>query len=231
MVETSYKNIIGQIFLLNKNDINFERKQKDHMNDKKIEKFLNDEVNNFYHLNDRYEEVASKIQFSERNSSLLHFKKGPFFAIVSTLSVAVIVLSSFIGYQICQINANDYNNSTLYAECINNSKDFLTENLDDHSEYPFLTYSPNKDSLLCIYSGIKENNKKYIYQILKKKRIYLTVDFICNSYTKTINLDNNETSPIIGFLNDDNFVINDNDIVYGNIYKDNSFLKKITINF
>lgn len=231
MVETSYKIIIGQIFLLNKNDINFERKQKDHMNDKKIEKFLNDEVNNFYHLDDRYEEAAFKIQFNERNSSLLHFKKGPFLAIVSTLSVAVIVLSSFIGYQINNLNDDRLQKETLYEECINNSKDFLNKNLDNCLEYPLFTYSPYENSLLCVYSGTKENDVKYIYQMINKDIISINIEFICKSYTKIITLDSNETSPIIGFLNDDSFVINDNDIVYGKIYKDNSFLKNITINF
>ena len=85
-----------------------------------------------------------------------------------------------------------------------------------------------------LYSGNKGSTELYVYQLYIENDANYKIEL--SNYTQAIVLNYNtgteeDDSPKLGILNSTNFVINDNDIMYGKIYIDNELVKNFTINF
>lgn len=207
------------------------------MDDNEISKILKQQVNEYYHLEDRYEEALEKIDFSKRpKNNILYIPRKPFIFILifaSALTIAATsIISGTIGYN---MEKNDSSPElSLYNNSVKEAEKYLNENLDNYNALPAYTYSVDNAYLFNIYSGKKDNSKVYIYQFANKNNNNFSIELSCNSYTKTLSYDsdtNENNLQNIGILNDANFIINDSDIMYGKIYIDNVLKKTITINF
>ena len=206
------------------------------MDDNEIKKFLTDSVNEYYHLEDRFDEVLERSKFRQRpKKPFVIIKKKKFIITTILLSLSVIAAGTCLGIVIGSDGCIDKNSASyIYNESISQAESFLNNNLDNYMQIPLYSYTLDTKCLINFYTGKKDNNKIYVYQIFNKLSSDVSVELTCNSYTKTLNFDKSIPDNLvstIGILNDSNFVINDNDIMYGNIYVDGILSRSITINF
>ena len=207
------------------------------MDDNEISKILKQQVNEYYHLEDRYEEALEKIDFSKRpKNNILYIPRKPFIFILifaSALTIAATsIISGTIGYNMD--NDNSSPELSLYNNSVKEAEKYLKENLTNYNLLPVYNYNIHDLYIFNIYSGKKEGLQKFVYQLKTEEAQNFSIELSCNSYTKTLSYtkDSNENnSQNIGILNDANFIINDSDIMYGKIYIDNVLEKTITINF
>lgn len=206
------------------------------MNEKEFRKKLIDSVNEYYHLEDRFEEVASKLQLvDDVCDDEFHFRKKPFILITVALSLLVILLTSIISCCVSYHSGLDKNAAAiLYQNSLREAKPFLDSNLDKYNNTPMYSITSNDNYLFNLYSGKNGSTELYVYQLYFKNDAKYKIEL--SNYTQAIVLNYNtgteeDDSPKLGILNYSNFVINDNDIMYGKIYIDNELVKNFTINF
>lgn len=204
------------------------------MKDKELVKFFLSDADEYYGLKEKKEEII-------KNNNVDNNKNGGFFSfprrkfiISSVVSCLLLVGAGFgIGYLIKGLdNENDYVDDSIYCKSTKESKEFFISNFygkDYNLEFSF-RYLNN--SIYNLYQ-IQDENKTIAFQIYSiNKDEEIVVNFE-NSRTSQKSIITKEVDSYnqISILNDSNFEIIANDVIYGEVYVDTNFVKNITINF
>lgn len=203
------------------------------MKDKELVKFFLSDADEYYGLKEKKEEII-------KNNNVDNNKNGGFFSfprrkfiISSVVSCLLLVGAGFgIGYLIKGLDSdNDYVNDSIYCKSIKESKEFFENNYSKIYFDIIFSYK-YKSCIFNIY--MSENNlEDYIFQCYSLTSTEkITVSFE-NSRTSQKSIFTKEVGSYnqISILNNSNFEIIANDVIYGEVYVDTNFVKNITINF
>ena len=202
------------------------------MKDKELVKFFLSDADEYYGLKEKKEEII-------KNNNVDNNKNGGFFSfprrkfiISSVVSCLLLVGAGFgIGYLIKGLDKNGFKYDELYKQSRGAIEEYLLNNYNNPKFINIYSINLNNDKLFSFYEN--ETKDIYIYQ--------------CSSLTSTekitISFENSRTSQKstitkevcsynqISILNNSNFEIIANDVIYGEVYVDTNFVKNITINF
>lgn len=202
------------------------------MKDKELVKFFLSDADEYYGLKEKKEEII-------KNNNVDNNKNGGFFSfprrkfiISSVVSCLLLVGAGFgIGYLIKGLDKNGFKYDELYKQSRGAIEEYLLNNYNNQKFINIYSINLNNDKLFSFYEN--ETKDIYIYQ--------------CSSLTSTekitISFENSRTSQKstitkevcsynqISILNNSNFEIIANDVIYGEVYVDTNFVKNITINF
>ena len=204
------------------------------MKDKELVKFFLSDADEYYGLKEKKEEII-------KNNNVDNNKNGGFFSfprrkfiISSVVSCLLLVGAGFgIGYLIKGLdNENDYVSDSIYYKSIEKSKEFFKNHNYNNDFEVIFSYKLLSNYIFNVYVE-KENLSNYFFQCYSLKSTEkITVSFE-NSRTSQKSIITKEVDSYnqISILNDSNFEIIANDVIYGEVYVDTNFVKNITINF
>lgn len=200
------------------------------MKDKELVKFFLSDADEYYGLKEKKEEII-------KNNNVDNNKNGGFFSfprrkfiISSVVSCLLLVGAGFgIGYLIKGLDNVKYNE--LYKQSRNEIEKYLLSNYNKQIFINVFSINLNNNEMFSFYEN--ENKDIIIYQcysLINTEKI--TVSFE-NSRTSQKSIITKEVDSYnqISILNDSNFEIIANDVIYGEVYVDTNFVKNITINF
>lgn len=203
------------------------------MKDKELVKFFLSDADEYYGLKEKKEEII-------KNNNVDNNKNGGFFSfprrkfiISSVVSCLLLVGAGFgIGYLIKGLdNENNFKYNELYKQSRNEIEKYLLSNYNKQIFINVFSFNLNNDEMFSFYEN--ENKDIVIYQCYSLTTTEkITVSFE-NSRTSQKSIITKEVDSYnqISILNNSNFEIIANDVIYGEVYVDTNFVKNITINF
>lgn len=203
------------------------------MKDKELVKFFLSDADEYYGLKEKKEEII-------KNNNVDNNKNGGFFSfprrkfiISSVASCLLLVGAGFgIGYLIKGLdNENDFKCSEIYKQSTNAIEKFFLENYNDQRFINIYSINLNDDEMFSFYEN--ENKDIIIYQcysLASTEKITVSFENSRTSQKSTIIKEIGSYNQI-SILNDSNFEIIANDVIYGEVYVDTNFVKNIAINF
>ncbi len=203
------------------------------MKDKELVKFFLSDADEYYGLKEKKEEII-------KNNNVDNNKNGGFFSfprrkfiISSVVSCLLLVGAGFgIGYLIKGLdNENDFKCSEIYKQSTNAIEKFFLENYNDQRFINIYSINLNDDEMFSFYEN--ENKDIIIYQcysLASTEKITVSFENSRTSQKSTIIKEIGSYNQI-SILNDSNFEIIANDVIYGEVYVDTNFVKNIAINF
>lgn len=203
------------------------------MKDKELVKFFLSDADEYYGLKEKKEEII-------KNNNVDNNKNGGFFSfprrkfiISSVVSCLLLVGAGFgIGYLIKGLDKNDYEDNSFYYKSIEESKEFFEKNFYNNDFDLIYSFKYLDNSIYNLYQ-IQDENKTIafqIYSISKNEKIVVNFENIRTSQKSIITKEVDSYNQI-SILNNSNFEIIANDVIYGEVYVDTNFVKNITINF
>ena len=202
------------------------------MKDKELVKFFLSDADEYYGLKEKKEEII-------KNNNVDNNKNGGFFSfprrkfiISSVVSCLLLVGSGFgIGYLIKGLDKNGFKYNELYVQSSNAIEKYFLENYNNQKFINIYSINLNDNEIFGFYEN--ENKNIIIYQCYSLTSTEkITVSFE-NSRTSQKSIITKEVGSYnqISILNDSNFEIIANDVIYGEVYVDTNFVKNIAINF
>lgn len=202
------------------------------MKDKELVKFFLSDADEYYGLKEKKEEII-------KNNNVDNNKNGGFFSfprrkfiISSVVSCLLLVGAGFgIGYLIKGLDNNSLKYNELYVQSSNAIEKYFLENYNNQRFINIYSINLNDNEIFGFYEN--ENKDIIIYQCYSLTSTEkITVSFE-NSRTSQKSIITKEVCSYnqISILNDSNFEIIANDVIYGEVYVDTNFVKNITINF
>ena len=202
------------------------------MKDKELVKFFLSDADEYYGLKEKKEEII-------KNNNVDNNKNGGFFSfprrkfiISSVASCLLLVGAGFgIGYLIKGLDKNGFKYNELYVQSSNAIEKYFLENYNNQRFINIYSINLNDNEIFGFYEN--ENKNTIIYQCYSLTNTEkITVSFE-NSRTSQKSIITKEVGSYnqISILNDSNFEIIANDVIYGEVYVDTNFVKNITINF
>lgn len=202
------------------------------MKDKELVKFFLSDADEYYGLKEKKEEII-------KNNNVDNNKNGGFFSfprrkfiISSVVSCLLLVGAGFgIGYLIKGLDKNGFKYNELYVQSSNAIEKYFLENYNNQKFINIYLINLNDNEIFGFYEN--ENKNIIIYQCYSLTSTEkITVSFE-NSRTSQKSIITKEVGSYnqISILNDSNFEIIANDVIYGEVYVDTNFVKNIAINF
>lgn len=202
------------------------------MKDKELVKFFLSDADEYYGLKEKKEEII-------KNNNVDNNKNGGFFSfprrkfiISSVVSCLLLVGAGFgIGYLIKGLDNNSFKYNELYVKSSNAIEKYFLENYNNQRFINIYSINLNDNEIFGFYEN--ENKDIIIYQCYSLTSTEkITVSFE-NSRTSQKSIITKEVCSYnqISILNNSNFEIIANDVIYGEVYVDTNFVKNITINF
>lgn len=202
------------------------------MKDKELVKFFLSDADEYYGLKEKKEEII-------KNNNVDNNKNGGFFSfprrkfiISSVVSCLLLVGAGFgIGYLIKGLDKNGFKYNELYVQSSNAIEKYFLENYNNQKFINIYSINLNNNEIFGFYEN--ENKDIVIYQCYSLTTTEkITVSFE-NSRTSQKSIITKEVGSYnqISILNNSNFEIIANDVIYGEVYVDTNFVKNITINF
>ncbi|CDC43740.1 unknown [Firmicutes bacterium CAG:449] len=202
------------------------------MKDKELVKFFLSDADEYYGLKEKKEEII-------KNNNVDNNKNGGFFSfprrkfiISSVVSCLLLVGAGFgIGYLIKGLDNNSFKYNELYVQSSNAIEKYFLENYNNQRFINIYSINLNDNEIFGFYEN--ENKDIIIYQCYSLTSTEkITVSFE-NSRTSQKSIITKEVCSYnqISILNNSNFEIIANDVIYGEVYVDTNFVKNITINF
>ena len=202
------------------------------MKDKELVKFFLSDADEYYGLKEKKEEII-------KNNNVDNNKNGGFFSfprrkfiISSVVSCLLLVGAGFgIGYLIKGLDNNSFKYNELYVQSSNAIEKYFLENYNNQRFINIYSINLNDNKIFGFYEN--ENKDIIIYQCYSLTSTEkITVSFE-NSRTSQKSIITKEVCSYnqISILNNSNFEIIANDVIYGEVYVDTNFVKNITINF
>lgn len=202
------------------------------MKDKELVKFFLSDADEYYGLKEKKEEII-------KNNNVDNNKNGGFFSfprrkfiISSVVSCLLLVGAGFgIGYLIKGLDKNGFKYNELYVQSSNAIEKYFLENYNNQKFINIYSINLNDNEIFGFYEN--ENKDIVIYQCYSLTTTEkITVSFE-NSRTSQKSIITKEVDSYnqISILNNSNFEIIANDVIYGEVYVDTNFVKNITINF
>lgn len=202
------------------------------MKDKELVKFFLSDADEYYGLKEKKEEII-------KNNNVDNNKNGGFFSfprrkfiISSVVSCLLLVGAGFgIGYLIKGLDKNGFKYNELYVQSSNAIEKYFLENYNNQNFINIYSINLNNNEIFGFYEN--ENKDIVIYQCYSLTTTEkITVSFE-NSRTSQKSIITKEVDSYnqISILNNSNFEIIANDVIYGEVYVDTNFVKNITINF
>lgn len=202
------------------------------MKDKELVKFFLSDADEYYGLKEKKEEII-------KNNNVDNNKNGGFFSfprrkfiISSVVSCLLLVGAGFgIGYLIKGLDNNSFKYNELYVQSNNAIEKYFLENYNNQRFINIYSINLNDNEIFGFYEN--ENKDIIIYQCYSLTSTEkITVSFE-NSRTSQKSIITKEVCSYnqISILNNSNFEIIANDVIYGEVYVDTNFVKNITINF
>ena len=202
------------------------------MKDKELVKFFLSDADEYYGLKEKKEEII-------KNNNVDNNKNGGFFSfprrkfiISSVVSCLLLVGAGFgIGYLIKGLDKNGFKYNELYVQSSNAIEKYFLENYNNQKFINIYSINLNDNEIFGFYEN--ENKNIIIYQCYSLTSTEkITVSFE-NSRTSQKSIITKEVGSYnqISILNDSNFEIIANDVIYGEVYVDTNFVKNIAINF
>lgn len=202
------------------------------MKDKELVKFFLSDADEYYGLKEKKEEII-------KNNNVDNNKNGGFFSfprrkfiISSVVSCLLLVGAGFgIGYLIKGLDNNSFKYNELYVQSSNAIEKYFLENYNNQRFINIYSINLNDNEIFGFYEN--ENKDIIIYQCYSLTSTEkITVSFE-NSRTSQKSIFTKEVGSYnqISILNNSNFEIIANDVIYGEVYVDTNFVKNITINF
>lgn len=202
------------------------------MKDKELVKFFLSDADEYYGLKEKKEEII-------KNNNVDNNKNGGFFSfprrkfiISSVVSCLLLVGAGFgIGYLIKGLDNEIFNYDELYKQSRGAIEKYLLNNYNNQKFINIYSINLNNDKLFSFYEN--ETKDIYIYQcssLTSTEKITISFE---NSRTSQKSIITKEVDSYnqISILNNSNFEIIANDVIYGEVYVDTNFVKNITINF
>lgn len=202
------------------------------MKDKELVKFFLSDADEYYGLKEKKEEII-------KNNNVDNNKNGGFFSfprrkfiISSVVSCLLLVGAGFgIGYLIKGLDNEIFNYDELYKQSRGTIEKYLLNNYNNQKFINIYSINLNNDKLFSFYEN--ETKDIYIYQcssLTSTEKITISFE---NSRTSQKSIITKEVCSYnqISILNNSNFEIIANDVIYGEVYVDTNFVKNITINF
>lgn len=202
------------------------------MKDKELVKFFLSDADEYYGLKEKKEEII-------KNNNVDNNKNGGFFSfprrkfiISSVVSCLLLVGAGFgIGYLIKGLDNEILNYDELYKQSRGTIEKYLLNNYNNQKFINIYSINLNNDKLFSFYEN--ETKDIYIYQcssLTSTEKITISFE---NSRTSQKSIITKEVDSYnqISILNNSNFEIIANDVIYGEVYVDTNFVKNITINF
>lgn len=202
------------------------------MKDKELVKFFLSDADEYYGLKEKKEEII-------KNNNVDNNKNGGFFSfprrkfiISSVASCLLLVGAGFgIGYLIKGLDNEIFNYDELYKQSRGAIEKYLLNNYNNQKFINIYSINLNNDKLFSFYEN--ETKDIYIYQcssLTSTEKITISFE---NSRTSQKSIITKEVDSYnqISILNNSNFEIIANDVIYGEVYVDTNFVKNITINF
>lgn len=202
------------------------------MKDKELVKFFLSDADEYYGLKEKKEEII-------KNNNVDNNKNGGFFSfprrkfiISSVVSCLLLVGAGFgIGYLIKGLDNEIFNYDELYKQSRGTIEKYLLNNYNNQKFINIYSINLNNDKLFSFYEN--ETKDIYIYQcssLTSTEKITISFE---NSRTSQKSIITKEVDSYnqISILNNSNFEIIANDVIYGEVYVDTNFVKNITINF
>ena len=202
------------------------------MKDKELVKFFLSDADEYYGLKEKKEEII-------KNNNVDNNKNGGFFSfprrkfiISSVASCLLLVGAGFgIGYLIKGLDNEIFNYDKLYKQSRGAIEKYLLNNYNNQKFINIYSINLNNDKLFSFYEN--ETKDIYIYQcssLTSTEKITISFE---NSRTSQKSIITKEVDSYnqISILNNSNFEIIANDVIYGEVYVDTNFVKNITINF
>ena len=202
------------------------------MKDKELVKFFLSDADEYYGLKEKKEEII-------KNNNVDNNKNGGFFSfprrkfiISSVVSCLLLVGAGFgIGYLIKGLDNEIFNYDELYKQSRGTIEKYLLNNYNNQKFINIYSINLNNDKLFSFYEN--ETKDIYIYQcssLTSTEKITISFE---NSRTSQKSIITKEVGSYnqISILNNSNFEIIANDVIYGEVYVDTNFVKNITINF
>lgn len=202
---------------------------------KQIAEQLKQDIQEYYHMEDRIDEVKAKMTFNDNAEEEMKKEKNQIFFTKHLFIIFVILFSTIlIGGSVgitCFINYQHFESEkSLYDQSrkeFDNYKytNYLNYDIDKNSSFTF-----EKKYVFNIYEVKNEKNKVILYQYFSNYDNNFKIEFENKNYSKIVTNESDKKNTI-GVLNDSSFSINAGDVVTGNVYLNNEFNRKITLNF
>lgn len=198
---------------------------------KELVEQLRRDIQEYYHMEDRIDEVKAKMTFNDDAEEQMKKEKNKIFFTKHLFIIFVILFSAIlIGGSVgitSLVNYQHYNSEkSLNDKSLKELENYLKENLPNFTMKNYNSFIlENSTMYIGVYETINSNETKYIFQCNSIYDANIKCIFINDTYTKSFN---NNT---ISIFNDSSFPINTGDVVTGNVYINNELNRKITLNF
>lgn len=203
---------------------------------KQIAEQLKQDIQEYYHMEDRIDEVKAKMTFNDNAEEEMKKEKNQIFFTKHLFFIFVILFSTIlIGGSVgvtCLINYQHFNSEqSLFDKSQNELKKYLEENLNGYLIEDTASFIiMNSNAIINIHKATNDQNNKILFNLYSITMDNIECRFENNNYSKIFNNFANKTTTI-GVLNDSSFPINAGDMVTGHIYLNNELNRKITLNF
>lgn len=187
------------------------------MRNKKVDDFLNKNLEKSFHMNSRIDEAIEKANIQKEEQVSMSKKRFCFsIARACAITGAIVAVASGALTYIISSNNNMYEDLEYKQSAMN----YFSSNEIEITDNDFMiTYHINDSYLLNIYS----NDIDYYYQVYKEKKetkkLYLSLEFNNGNKSKMIDVGYDPANEIAK-INDEDFVINKNNFSC-TIYVDN----------
>lgn len=204
---------------------------------KELVEQLRRDIQEYYHMEDRIDEVKAKMTFNDDAEEQMKKEKNKIFFTKHLFIIFVILFSAIlIGGSVgitCLVNYQHYNSEkSLNDKSLSAFRDYMNVEMPSYYIASTSSYSliEGKNSILNIFETKEDNNIIFLYQYYSMFDNDLKIEFENKNYNKIVNNENDKKN-VIGVLNDTSFPINTGDVVIGNVYINNELNRKITLNF
>lgn len=204
---------------------------------KQIAEQLKQDIQEYYHMEDRIDEVKAKMTFNDNAEEEMKKEKNQIFFTKHLFIIFVILFSTIlIGGSVgitCLINYQHFNSEqSLFDKSLRVFRDYINIEMDSYYIESTSSFSlvEEKNSVLNIFEVKKNNDVQFLYQYYSIFDNKIKIEFENKNYTKVVTNENDKKNTI-GVLNDASFPINAGDVVTGNVYLNNELNRKITLNF
>lgn len=206
------------------------------MKKKDVIKILNADLDQYYNIDDKLDDIKAKMTFTEEKEESKEnfiFSKKPFI-LTAALSAVVLFGLGILGGSLINRDDSNFMYDSTFNKSLNLAKDYFIGNENIKNVKTKYVCNLSENAYLNIYQGQRNNNLLYIYQIYASYNSDLKFDLY-----KEKDLDQNpiilksiiHKASITNTIDELDFSIQNNDIVYGNIYLGEDFIKNIVINF
>lgn len=194
---------------------------------KKIDEYLNDKLENEYHMNDRLVKVKDSLSFKNESKQSKYNTKLNLIFIVSSLIVCILMSAST--FLITRYYYKDISHSNIiYMEDYNEKAvEYISKQCESYYSIPLVTYNLEQDFFLSIYEGTIEQKKVYFYQFGSyiSSKYLVDIEFYNerNQYLKINDIKDLD----IGIISSDEFITEGK--VYFNYYRNNELKLNLQI--